>query len=262
MDKMTNFLKNFFGPGTEGYQFPYFSIPHFIPIIIMLLMIYIMYKYKSYIQYNNLLDMRLRAWIGFTLALANASWYWHAIYVGTDVSVALPLTLCETVMFLAVFLLFTKNQYMFDVLYFWAICGTTNALLTPAVLDNYGPTKFKYYQFWIGHCGIFIAIFYCIFILKMRVNFKSLLRSFTWLLLMGLVSVYVNSNIEGANYLFLSGSAAGDSVLDILPTNVPIRFALMSVVMFTLFILAYLPWYLSDKKSIVFSTKQIIESNI
>src|SRR5690606_7028951 len=120
--------------GNENYSFPYFSIPHFIPIIIMILCIFLLYKFRHQIRSNEKLDLRLRAWLGFVVMLANMSWYWHAIHVGTDTTVALPLTVCETVMFLSIFLLFTKNQHMFDVLYFWTLCGSLQALITPAVL--------------------------------------------------------------------------------------------------------------------------------
>jgi hypothetical integral membrane protein (TIGR02206 family) len=152
-------------------------------------------------------------------------------------------------MFLSIFLLFTKNQHMFDVLYFWTICGSLQALITPAVLDHYGPSKFKYYQFWIGHTGIFLVIFYCIFVLQMKIKFKSLLRSITWLISMGFIAIYVNSNIPGANYLYLAGSEAGSSILDILPTALPVRFSILLTLVMILFTLAYLPWYFINHSS-------------
>ncbi|MDF2699098.1 MAG: Integral rane protein [Haloplasmataceae bacterium] len=258
LNSFTNFLRNFFGPGIEGYSFPYFTLPHFLPIIIMILLIFILYKFRDYIRNNEELDMKLRAWLGFIVALANISWYWHAIHVGTDISVSLPLTICETVMFMSVILLFTKNQHMFDVFYFWTICGSLQALITPAVLDQYGPSKFKYYQFWTGHCGIFIVIFYCLFILQMKVNLKSMFRAIIWLLIMGVVAIYANSNIPDANYLYLSGSEKGGSILDILPTYLPVRFSILFTLVLLLFTLAYIPWFFINKKERLNQNKLVI----
>lgn len=261
LEGLNNFMRSFFGPGNENYSFPYFTLPHFLPIILMILCIYFIYRYRYHIRANEELDRRLRSWLGFTVALANISWYWHAIYVGTDIRVALPLTVCETVMFLSIFLLFTKNQHLFDVLYFWTICGSLQALITPAVLDQYGPTKFKYYQFWTGHCGIFLVIFYCLFVLEMRVTLKSMFRSVFWLLLMGVVAIYANSQIPGANYLYLSGSEAGSSILDILPTDLPVRFAILLSLVLFLFTLAYLPWFFMNRKHALIEEELVFTTN-
>lgn len=250
LDKLTDFLRVFFGPGNENYHFKYFSLSHIIPILIMVIIIILLYRYRKEIRANEKLDLKLRFWLGFLISIANISWYWLFINIGTDPSVALPLTICETVMFFSPFLLLTKSQKLFDVFYFWTLCGSTNALLTPAVLDNYGPTTYRYYQFWIGHAGIMVVIFYCLFILKMNVTFKSLLRSIFWLFLMSLLAMYVNSVIPNANYLFLKGSEAGSSVLDLLPTYLPVRFAILFVLVIILFSLAYLPWYFINRKTI------------
>jgi hypothetical integral membrane protein (TIGR02206 family) len=258
LNGFTQVLKDFFGPGSESYSFPYYSIPHFIPILVMIIFIFLIYKYRNTIRTNEKLDLRLRSWLGFILMIANISWYWHAIHVGTDIRVSLPLTVCETVMFFSIFLLYTKNQHMFDVFYFWTLCGSLQALITPAVLDHYGPTKFKYYQFWIGHCGIFLVIFYCIFVLQMKINLKSLFRSILWLGIMAVVAIYVNSQIPGANYLFLAGSEAGGSILDILPAYLPLRISILLTLIIILFTIAYMPWFFINRKQLSLSTDQAI----
>lgn len=249
LEGLTNFLRHFFGPGKEDYSFPYFSFAHFLPILVMISIIYLIYHYRKEIRANETLDLKLRAWLGFIVSTANISWYWYAIYVGTDIRVSLPLTVCETVMMLSPYLLLTKSQHLFDVFYFWTLSGSTQALITPAVLDNYGPTQFKYYQFWTGHTGIVIVIFYCLFVLEMKINFKSMVRSIFWLLIMAIIAIYANSNIPGANYLFLAGSEAGSSILDILPTALAPRMAILTSLVILLFTIAYLPWYFINRKS-------------
>ena len=59
---------------------------------------------------------------------------------------------------------------------------------------------------------------------------------------------WVNSMIPGANYLFLARPESAPSVLDILPPNFILRTAIMAAVITAMYGLAYLPWYLKDKK--------------
>jgi hypothetical integral membrane protein (TIGR02206 family) len=248
LDYTNNFFKNFFGQGEENYNFTYFSLPHILPIFIMILIIFIIYKYRKQIRENHEFDLKLRLWISFIISTVNMSLYWLYVYIDADITISLPISVCQTVMIFSPFLLLTKNQKLFDIFYFWTLSGSTNALITPAILDNYGPTKYRYYQFWIGHTGIFIVIFYCIFVLQMKVTFKSMIRSITWLSIFSLLGIYANSSIKGANYLFLSGSEAGTSILDLLPTYLPARVIILFILVSILFTIAYLPWYLMSKK--------------
>ena len=143
-----------------------------------------------------------------------------------------------------------KNQYLFDICYFWAFCGTIFAILTPTVLTYAGPTRFRYYQFWTEHLIGYIGICYLIFVHKMRPNFRSMIRSYVWLAILAVIAYIANTIIgEGANYLFMARPEAAPSVLDILPPNFALRLLIMAAVITALYFLAYLPWYLIDKKT-------------
>lgn len=253
MKQINNFFRNFFGKGNENYQFTYFSLPHIFPLLFMIIIIVLIYKYRKTIRMNDILENKLRFYLSFIVSMINMSLYWHYTYVGETVMTSLPISICQSVMIFSPFLLLTKSQRLFDVFYFWGLCGTTNALITPAILGNYGPTKFRYYQFWIGHTGILIIIFYCLFVLQMKITFKSLLRSIIWLGLFAILAIFVNSNIPGANYLFLSGSEKGSSILDILPTYLPYRITIMFIIVSILFFIAYLPWYYKNRKELSFN---------
>ena len=58
----------------------------------------------------------------------------------------------------------------------------------------------------------------------------------------------VNRLIPGANYLYMARPEAAPSILDILPPNFALRLLIMAAVITLLYALAYLPWYLKDKK--------------
>jgi uncharacterized membrane protein YwaF len=83
----------------------------------------------------------------------------------------------------------------------------------------------------------------------MRPTVKSAVKSYGALLGMALVAYGVNTMIPGANYLYLARPEAAPSVLDILPPNFALRTAIIVVVIILMYVLAYLPWYLKDKKA-------------
>ncbi|MBO7216622.1 MAG: hypothetical protein J6V84_06450, partial [Clostridia bacterium] len=52
----------------------------------------------------------------------------------------------------------------------------------------------------------------------------------------------------GANYLFMARPEDTPSVLDILPPNFALRFAVMAAVIPVLFVVSYLPWHFIKRK--------------
>jgi uncharacterized membrane protein YwaF len=83
----------------------------------------------------------------------------------------------------------------------------------------------------------------------MRPTFRSLIRSYCALLCLASFAAWVNSMIPGANYLYMARPESAPSVLDILPPNYVLRVSIIIVVITAMFGLAYLPWYIKDKKS-------------
>ena len=130
------------------------------------------------------------------------------------------------------------------------MAGSIFALITPTVLTYTGPTRFRYYQFWSEHTLGYIAIFYMIFVHKMRPNVKSAIRSYVSLVILAVIAYFSNVIIgEGANYLFLARPEAAPSVLDILPPNFVLRTLIMASVITALYFVAYLPWLIKDIKA-------------
>ena len=238
-------MKNFFDHGVDG-EFQYFSLAHFMPLIIMLVAIYLIYRYRNQIR-NWKYEENARIIFAAIVLLSDMSYFWHKIYIGANVANHLPVTVCGWAAILSAFMLLTKKKGIFDVVYFFVLAGSINALITPAVIIDNGPTHFRYYQFWVEHTSIFIAVFYMIFVFGYKINLKSMLRSGIVLVVLTLLAIYVNSNIEGANYLFLSTTEAGDSVLNFLPSNLGLRLLVMGGVIGTLYFLAYLPWMFINK---------------
>ena len=78
---------------------------------------------------------------------------------------------------------------------------------------------------------------------------KSAIRSYVALAVFAVIAYSVNTMIPGANYLYMARPESAPSVLDILPPNFALRLSIMALVITAMFGLAYLPWYLKDRKA-------------
>ena len=87
------------------------------------------------------------------------------------------------------------------------------------------------------------------FVHKMRPTLKSLAKSYGMLVILAVVAYVANDMLPGANYLFMARPESAPSILDILPENYAVRILIMAAAVTALFFLAYLPWYLIDRKS-------------
>ena len=246
---MKETLTYFFGAGSEQ-EFSLFTFAHFAPVLAMLLVIWWIWKKQDAIRESRH-EVKVRYILAFALIIADMAYYWRlaaAPWLSAGPMDSLPLGVCGWAAIFCSFMLVGKCQSLFDIVYFWILSGSLFALITPTPLTYTGPTRFRYYQFWADHTLSYIAVFYMIFVHKMRPTVRSAVKSYCALVAMCIVAYWVNSMIPGANYLFLARPEAAPSVLDILPPNFFLRTAIMVAVITAMYGLAYLPWYLKDKK--------------
>ena len=247
---MKEMLTYFFGEGSTP-EFALFTPAHFAPVLVMLAVIFLLRKKQDAIRVSPH-EEKLRYILAFALLIADMGYYWRlagAPWLAVGPAENLPIGVCGWAAVFCSFMLVGKCQSLFDISYFWLLSGSLFALLTPTPLTYTGPTRFRYYQFWADHTLGYIAIFYMIFIHGMRPTVRSAVKSYCALVAMCLIAYWVNTMVPGANYLFLARPEAAPSVLDILPPNFVLRTAIMVAVITAMYGLAYLPWYLKDKKS-------------
>ena len=244
------FLIYFFGQGTEP-EFSLFTVAHFLPILLLLVALYLLYRYRDKIRTSKY-ETNFRYTLGFALIICDMSYYWRlaaAPWLSNGPSEHLPIGVCAWAVIFCSFMMIGKSQKLFDIVYFWLLSGSLFALVTPTPLTYCGPTRFRFYQFWLEHTLSYVAIFYMIFVHGMRPNFRSLIRSYCALVALAIFAAWVNSMIPGANYLYMARPESAPSVLDILPPNYALRVIIIVVVITIMFGLAYLPWYIKDKKA-------------
>lgn len=248
---MKDFFRYFFGQG-DTPEFSIFTPAHFAPILLMLAMIFLIYRCRDRLR-GFRYEYAIRYVLAFALILSDMAYYWRLVGVPAlqpGPVENLPIGVCGWAAIFCSFMLVGKIQSLFDIAYFWLLSGSVFALLTPTVLTYTGPTRFRYYQFWAEHTLGYIAIFYMAFVHNMRPTIKSAVKSYIALAVMAVIAYNVNTMIgPGANYLYMARPEAAPSVLDILPPNFALRLTIMALVITAMYGLAYLPWYLKDRKA-------------
>jgi hypothetical integral membrane protein (TIGR02206 family) len=248
---MKDFFIYFFGVGTE-VEFSAFTLPHFAPIILMGLAIYLIYRFREQLRSNDKLDVGLRYTMAFVMIVAEMSYFWRLVgnpSLNPNPVDHLPITVCGWSVIFCSYMIIGKSQTLFDIAYFWLFSGTLFALITPTVITYTGVTRYRYYQFWLEHTMGYIAIFYMIFVHKFRPTVKSIIKSYIALFVLAVIAYAANEMIgNGANYLFMARPEDTKSILDILPANFAVRLLVMASVITVLFVGAYLPWFFKDRK--------------
>ena len=248
---MKEFLKYFFGAGTE-VEFSNFTFAHFAPILLAVGVIWLIYRFREPLR-DSKWDKRIRYTLAFMLIICEMAYFWRLVGVPSlnpNPVDHLPITVCGWAVVFCSYMLVGKSQSLFDISYFWLFSGTVFALITPTVITYTGPTRFRYYQFWLEHTLGYVAVFYMIFVHKMRPKIASAVKSYVALGVLAAVAYFANSMLgPGANYLFMAKPEDTPSILDILPPVFALRVAVMAGVITLMFVLAYLPWYLKDRRA-------------
>ena len=160
---MKEFFAYFFGKGDE-VEFRNFTLAHILPILLMIVVIVLVYVFRNKLR-NSKHEKNLRLALALVMIVCEMSYFWRLVGVpslGANPEDHLPITLCGWGVIFGSYMLVTKNQTLFDIPYFWLFSGTIFALITPTVITYTGPTRFRYYQFWLEHTTGYIAVFYMI----------------------------------------------------------------------------------------------------
>ena len=248
---MKAFFAYFFGAGTTE-EFHNFTLTHFLPILLMVGIILLIYWKRDALKgWKH--EQAIRYVLAFMLIISEMSYYWRLVGVpslGPNPVDHLPISVCGWAVIFCSYMVIGKTQSLFDISYFWLLCGSVFALITPTVITYTGPTRFRFYQFWAEHTLGYIAIFFMIFVHGMRPTVKSAVRSYIALIVLAVIAYFANELIgPGANYLFMAKPEATPSILDILPPNFALRILVMAGAITLLYFVAYLPWLMKDKKA-------------
>jgi len=126
---------------------------------------------------------------------------------------ALPLHLCDLVLLLAPVALLTRRQLLLELLYYWGVGGSLQALLTPALFSGF--PALVCLAFFAGHALSVTCALYAVVVLGLRPRRWSPL--WAWLITNAYAAAVFPVNVLlNTNYLYIMRKPATPSLLDVL----------------------------------------------
>lgn len=157
-------------------------------------------------------------WLGrsITVALATAVIGWVAIRLilgQFDYKTDLPFDICNIVALALPILMWNPRKRIHEVLYFWVMAGTIQALLTPHLFEGF--PHFTFIKYFLVHGGLVVFAVYTTVVYGLRPTWKSLWRSF-FVLQIYVATLFCINLLLGSNYAYLMGKPPTASALDYL----------------------------------------------
>lgn len=189
------------------------------------------------------LDRSARLFFAVFLAGGLICWWVLSLQRGWVAPVdALPLQLCDWAVIVLIAALLTRNQFAYELGYFWGLGGTLQGLITPALTDGF-PTP-QFLLFFVQHGGVIAALLYLTLGTGLRPRASSLPRVAIATLFYAAVAGFADWWL-GTNYGFLRVKPPGTTLLSFMspwPWYIP---ELVAVGILSLMIY-YLPFAVAD----------------
>jgi hypothetical integral membrane protein (TIGR02206 family) len=220
------------------------SLEHLIPIGLAIIVAVTLIRFARTISSET--QQRVIHYVAIFISLVVIAFHLYYIFT-TDYNIRtdLPLYLCSFLAIIIPIFTYYRHYWMFEILVFWVIAGTLQGVITPDIADGF--PSLDYMRYWIVHLGLLTVIFYTIFVFKMRPKFKSIFKSFLALQVYVVLMIVINYFLD-ANYFYLNRKPESASVLDYFG-EWPYYIIVAQLVIIPLFLLIYLPFYISEVKA-------------
>ncbi|GEM_PF-1236860 len=217
-------MKDFFS-ATTGLTFVEFGTYHLIVLGIVIGSILVLYLMRGRIRASKH-ERTFRYVLGAIGILSEVSLHlWQLLNGIWTFADSFPMAICFFSLAMGIYVMFTKSKKVFDIAYFWAIGGVAS-ILFPDI--PFGPDRFRFYQYLIGHLSFFLMFMYMLFVHGYRPSLKAFWKSVALLLGVTLLVVYPIDLLTGANFLFLKDPAG--TPFEVLIDLVGSKFYLVGVV--------------------------------
>ena len=174
-----------------------FTIPHAILIVLGILCVVLTMRYARAIRkskYENRVKKIFAIWL-ISLEIIYHLHYW------TFGMFSVPLHICSFGVMFSIAILLTDSKKVFEILFFVGIFGGLLALFIPNTL-GYTYYNMRYYHFIVLHMSIAIVPIYYYKAYDYRINWKSIYKTFGFILCVLPLVVYVNYTYD-KNYMFI-----------------------------------------------------------
>ena len=229
---------------TIFYRVGFGSIEHWLPIVMAIVLGIGIMRYANK-QLDKKNQQHLIHIIAIAVSLTVISFHLHKFIFGNyDLRTDLPLYLCSFLAIVIPIFTYYRKYWMYEILVFWVIAGTLQAVITPDIASGF--PKFDYIRYWVVHLGLLLIIGYATFVFKMLPNLKSVFRSFLVLQLYVLAIMIINDALN-ANYFYLNQKPTSASLLDYFG-EWPVYIIVVQLIIIPYFLVVYLPFYWYQKK--------------
>ena len=226
---------------------PFGSNLHVLPIVLAFFIGAILI-YVANNKFNNSQKVRLFNILGFTVSFTVIAYHCYLMLVTEyDVSRDLPLFLCSFMALIIPILTYYRKFWMYDILVFWILAGTTQAIITPDISKPF--PDIEYFRYWIVHLGLVVIIMYATFVFNYRPTYKSVFKSIMALQAYILLVFTLNWSL-GSNYSYLMRKPNTASVLDYLG-DWPVYVISAELIAIPYFLLICLLFNLSKRKKAI-----------
>ncbi len=219
-----------------------FSPSHIISLSVTFALIFVLFLFR-----NQAWMKSFGRWLILFGLAGSELWlnYWYFSTNMWDIRYTLPFQLCSISLYLCIWMLLTKQKWVFEVVYFLGVGGALQALLTPELFYDF--PHFRFLHFFIAHVSIILAVFYMLWVEKGQIMFKSVWKAFAALNVIALLVYFVNRLTDG-NYMFLAHKPTNASLIDFLGPYPWYILSLELVVLIT-FLILYTPFFIKGKLS-------------
>lgn len=222
-----------------GIEMTFFGPWHLIQIFITALIIFLIVRYKDQIRESKH-EKTIRYTMGTALLLFEISLQLWNIYNGHwTIIKAVPLGVCAINAWVAIYLAFSKNEKVFNIIYFWGL-GAILSVLFPDI--SFGPDRYRYYMFFYSHMMFLWIYMYLIFVHGYRPGLKHFRNSAILLFGVAVGIALPLSYIFDHNFMFMYN--AGGTPLEILEPLGPVIYVIGTVfAIFLVMAIYYSPIY-------------------
>lgn len=138
------------------------------------------------------------------------TWLW-VFWYGEPLVEHLPLHLCGAAALLVAYVLVQRAYSVYEIVYFWGLGGTLQALLTPDL--QHGFPSLLYVTFFLGHGLVILGVIYATVVYDFRPTLRSVKR--TVIVTLVYMALVASLNLAlGTNYLYLRRKPERPSLMD------------------------------------------------
>lgn len=228
----------------SGKTFENFSTEHWITLAISFSLVVIIPIYAK-LKLNKKQQNQLGSFLGILITGTYILSQFLMIWAGTyDIMEDLPLQLCRFANLGIVLVMVWKRFFWFEILYFWAMAGMFQASFTTNLSHSF--PHWYYFRYWLAHPGIILCVIYAVLVYGFRPKAKSMLKAIIAMNVFMLIVIPFNFMLN-TNYLWICRKPVFATIIDYCGPW-PWYILVLEVIAIAHFLLAYLPFYIMERK--------------